>query len=272
MDVPWTELYVHARHFVCYDAGELSLIGRGGDVPMLMNIRLQVFPRSLLSEPGAAALSRCDVNTSTGNAQLHFCAGVQCAPHRELTAEKLGPFPHTTQPVVPFAPISTQGHRVDAFTVITYEHPKSPFVIADFHFDPLRICVTESIAQPLRSNPVNLVPKSGVELPWRAFHLHMKRGGVAAGVGSCESISEGPDGFSKVVAFERGCAQSLHRIPSLYDRFLGLIDRAVEFLLGLPRLELVRNRLKKEQYSLKTLEKRVVQLPGNARALMDALL
>jgi hypothetical protein len=51
----------------------------------------------------------------------------------------------------------------------------------------------------------------------------------------------------------------------------GLIDSAIESLFGFGRTlrEQVRNRLKTEQQSVKTLQQSVVQFPRDARALRE---
>jgi Y_Y_Y domain/Histidine kinase len=56
------------------------------------------------------------------------------------------------QAVVSGAPACIQNGRVDALSVVHDAQPESPWIIPDFHLDPLRLRVTESIAQRLASN------------------------------------------------------------------------------------------------------------------------
>jgi hypothetical protein len=64
--------------------------------------------------------------------------------------------------------------RVNAPPIIPDPQPKLPLVIPDFHFDPLRLCVLEGVAQRLACNPIDFGPQYRIQVSRRAFYLHMK--------------------------------------------------------------------------------------------------
>src|SRR5208282_3958407 len=65
----------------------------------------------------------------------------------------------------------------------------------------------------------------------------------------------------------------LYRIPTLSDRLRSLIDRTLQCLPGFLRAfrQQISCRLKAQQQSVKALQQRIVQIPGNAGPLVDAL-
>src|SRR6266581_3445249 len=128
----------------------------------------------LLSQPRTPSTGRCLVSTGARNPQLNLRTRFQLTPHRQLTSQQLGAFAHTTQAVVSGALVFIQMLRVNALSIIPYPHPKLPFVIADFHFDPLRLCVLEGIAHGLAGYPVDFVPQDRMEALRGSFHLHLK--------------------------------------------------------------------------------------------------
>ena len=88
---------------------------------------------------------------------------------------------HTRQTVVSGAPASIQNRRINALAVVPDPQAKLPLVVADFHFDPLRVCVAERIAQRLAGNPVDFVAQERREIARHALHQHMKVGRILAG-------------------------------------------------------------------------------------------
>jgi hypothetical protein len=148
------------------------------------------------------------------------------------------------------APFVTKDARVDAASIIPYPHPKPPVVIPDLHFDPTRSCMAESIAQRFPCNPVDLIPQDRMQVLWRTFHLHQDSGRILArGRGCmmcCEVRTQGGNRRRQVVGDDCGRAQLVDRVPCLGDRLSGVIEGALECLLGFARTrwEQVINRLK----------------------------
>src|SRR5713101_4402466 len=61
--------------------------------------------------------------------------------------------------------------RVNALSLIPHPHAKLPFVIPDFDFDLLRLCVLEGIAQCLAGIPVHFVTEDRMKVPRVSFKL-----------------------------------------------------------------------------------------------------
>jgi hypothetical protein len=120
--------------------------------------------------------------------------------------------------------------------------------------------VPEGIAQGLGRNPVDFVPEDWMEIPRRAFHLHLKDRRILVCVSGPEFFSENPYGRDKVVGFDRGGAQALYSIPALIDRLIRPINRDLKCFPGFDRTprEQVDTSLKMEHQCLKTLQKRIV--------------
>jgi len=119
------------------------------------------------------------------------------------------------------APVSAENRWVDALSVIPNPHSKLPFVIPDFHFDLSRVCVLECIADSLGGNAVDFVSENRMKVSRCAFHRHAKYGGILAGLGSREFLSEGADGDGKIVGHHRRGAQLLHGIAAPVSSDLG---------------------------------------------------
>src|SRR6267378_4535598 len=60
--------------------------------------------------------------------------------------------------------------------IISDPQPKLPFVIPDFHFDPLRLCVLKGIAHCFSCDPVDFISEDWMEIPRGSFNLHAKLG------------------------------------------------------------------------------------------------
>jgi hypothetical protein len=74
------------------------------------------------------------------------------------------------------APVFIQKLLVNVLSAVPDPQPKLPFVILDFHRDPLRLCVLERIAECLARNPIDSVSQYRMESLRRPFHPHMKDG------------------------------------------------------------------------------------------------
>ena len=96
---------------------------------------------------------------------------------------------------------------------------------------------------------------------------------VGARVGR-ELVAQGPDRHREIVAFDGRRPQALHRVPAFGDRLRRLFNRAIQFLFRLCRAlgQQVRRRLESQQQTVEALKQRIVQLPGDSRALADARL
>src|SRR5690242_1729522 len=154
------------------------------------------------------------------------------------------------QAKVSFAPIAAYDFG-DALAVIADPHPKFPVVITDFHLDALRIGVSEGVAQPLSSYPVDFVTHDGMQGARRAFDLHREI--RPAAVRRCKFFTKGSNRQCQIVTLHRRRAQPFHRIPPLDNRLLRLINNAFESLFALTHWKLVGDGLKMQQDSMKTL-------------------
>jgi hypothetical protein len=78
-------------------------------------------------------------------------------PNGHLAADKFCAFAHTRQPEVSGVPVSAKNLWVNAPSIVPDTQPELRFVVADFHFNPVRACVTEGVAQRLGGDPVDFV-------------------------------------------------------------------------------------------------------------------
>src|SRR5216684_1755216 len=132
------------------------------------------------------------------NGHFSLRAGVEFTPDRQLASLKFGAFVHTRQTIVSGAPASIQDRRINALAVVPYPQPKLPLVVANFHFDPLRVRVAECITQRLTGNPVDFVPRQRSEIARHALHEHPAGGRILAGWSGCEFFSKGADRLGNV--------------------------------------------------------------------------
>src|SRR5208282_4536485 len=163
--------------------------------------------------------------------------------------------------------------RVNALTVIPDSQPKLPFVIPDFHFDPLRLGMLEGIAQCFPCDPVDFVSEDRMEILRSSFDIHVKLGSIWVRFAGREFLTQSVYRQRKVTGHDRGRAQALYGIPALRDRFSGLIDSALQCFPGFGRTlrQKISRCLKTQQESLETLQQSIVQFPRDACALADAL-
>src|SRR5690242_6872668 len=101
-----------------------------------------------------------------------------------------------------------------------------------------------------------------MEVPRRAFHLHLKEGRIRVGPFSPEFFSESPYRRGKVIGLDSGGTQPLYSVPSLGDRLIRPINRGLKCLPGLRRTprKQVDASLKMEHQSLKALQQGIVQI------------
>src|SRR6185369_13807694 len=112
-----------------------------------------------------------------------------------------------------------------------------------------------------------------MEVPRRAFHLHVKEGRTLGGAFSPEFFSENPYRRGKVIGLDGGCTQPLYSVPALGDRLIRPINRDLKCFPGLRRTpwEQIDASLKMEHQSLKALQQGIVQISRNAGPLANAL-
>src|SRR5712671_7002488 len=167
-------------------------------------LHVRVFPREHFRQPRTPSSGRCLVSTGGRNAQLNLRARIELTPDSQFTSHQLGAFAHATQTVVPSVAVSIKILRVNALSVISDPQPKLPFVIPDFHFDPLRLCVLEGIAQCFRCDPVNFVSDDQMEILRGSFNIHVKLGGIWVRFTRSEFLTQSVYRQRKIAGHDRG--------------------------------------------------------------------
>src|SRR6266478_6223982 len=144
-------------------------------------------------EHPTARRGRFGVRDGGGNGQLGLGTGGEFTPDRESSTDKFGAFVHTRQTMVSGAPASIQDGRINALAVVPDSQPKLPLVVTNFHSDPLRVGVSERIAQRLAGNPIDFAPQQRSEVARCTFYHHTKVGRIlTAGAGS-KFVTKGTD-------------------------------------------------------------------------------
>src|SRR6266436_2520642 len=138
------------------------------------------------------------------HAQLNLRARIDLTPDGQLTSHQLGSFAHATQTVVPSVAVSIKMLRVDALSVIPDPQPKLPFVIPDFHFDPLRLCVLEGIAHCFSCDPVDFISEDWMEIPRGSFNLYVKLGCIWVCFTGREFLTQSINRQRKIAGHDRG--------------------------------------------------------------------
>ena len=95
------------------------------------------------------------------------------------------------------APTQAQHLGVDALAVVAHAQAQAALVVAQLHFDLLRLRVPERVAQGLAGNAEDLVAHDRMQVARRALHLDAQRHSAALLRG--ELVSEGPDGRAQFV-------------------------------------------------------------------------
>jgi hypothetical protein len=67
-------------------------------------------------------------------------------------------FPRTTQAPVTRAPASLENLRIYTPSIVAYPYAKQPFIVSNFSFDVMCLCVPKGILQNLAGNPVDFSP------------------------------------------------------------------------------------------------------------------
>src|SRR5580692_5334221 len=89
--------------------------------------------------------------------ELDLRTRLRRSPDGQPAAHQLGALAHAGEAEVPRTPVRRQGRGVDALAIVSDPQSKLPLIIAQFHFDRMRLGMSESIAQGLARDPVNLV-------------------------------------------------------------------------------------------------------------------
>ena len=114
--------------------------------------------------------------------------------------------------------------------------------------------------------------RSGADLASRPRRRHgmLPAGGSLASVAS--SSPRALIAMARLLRFDGGRPQALHRVPSFGDRLRRMFNRAIQLLFRLGRAvrQQVRRGLEPQQQAVEALQQRVVQLPRDACALGDA--
>jgi hypothetical protein len=162
---------------------------------------------------------------------------------------------------------------VHSYSIIPHPQPKLPLVIANFHFNSLRLRVVKRIAQRLAGNPIDFVPQDWMDSPRSALDGNVEVDGMLVSRIGREFYSKSVYGLGEVVGLHGGGAQILYGITALRDSFSSLMDCAPKplFRFARARWKQIISYLEKEQGSMKALQQRVVQFPGDPRSLAYAL-
>src|SRR5579863_10519278 len=232
---------------------------------------LMASPSSLSRSHRPGRSERFRVCHRRGNGQLDLCTGVEPTGDSQLAPHTFGALLHASQTEMSGPPAFSKNLLIDALSVVQDPQPKLPPFIDDFHFDPPGLSMKECIAHRLACNPVHVVADERSEIPGCAFHLHAKLGAILAAMTGSELFSERADRPGQVVGNHRGGAQPLHRIPALDDRLPRLRDDGLQLFPGFRRiLDSVYHSGKLHQHALKTLQQGIVEIPRDARPLVDA--
>ena len=132
--------------------------------------------------------------------------------------------------------------------------------------------VPEGIPKGFRRNLVDLVTNDRVQISRLALDGNAECGRLVGARVGRELVAKGPDRHREIVTFDGRRPQSLHRVAAFGDRLRRVFNRPIEVVFRLCRAirQQVRRGLESQQQTVEALKQRVVQLPRNARALVDA--
>src|SRR5271165_6360341 len=128
-----------------------------------------------------------------------------------------------------------------------------------------RLRMVESIAHGLTGNAVDLVAENRMQVSWRAFHDKTKSSGVPGG----QFVTQGAQRLCQIVFYHRGGTQIVDSLAALNNGLISYFESFFEHFLCFARRKPVDSDLKMEHQALKALQQRVVQLAGDAQALID---
>ena len=183
-------------------------------------------------------------------------------------------FPHAGQAKMPLAPLPRQNRWIDAFSIVPHTKPELLIVIPDFNLDLPSRGMVKGVAERLSGNPVDFIAQNRMQIARLTFHGDAKCRSAVVGWISGQFLTQRVHRPCKVICFDRGGAQSLHRVPAFGDRLGGPINRSVQLFLclhGALRQQL-GNDLKPQHQPLEALKQGVMQFPRDACPLSHARL
>ena len=162
--------------------------------------------------------------------------------------------------------------RIDPLAIVAHAQSELLVVVADLDLDPPGMRVPEGIPKGFRRNLVDLVTNDRVQISRLALDCDTECGRLVGARVGRELVAKGPDRDREIVTFDGRRPQALHRVPAFGDRLRRVFNRTIQFLFRLCRAlrQQVRRGLEPQQQSVEALQQRVVQLPRDARALVDA--
>src|SRR4029077_4147252 len=107
--------------------------------------------------------------------------------------------------------------RLDAAPIVPDAQPELLAVVANVHFDLVRLRMPERVAQRLGGNPVDLVSEDRREIARRALHVHVESGTMRAAA-IAELLTECVEGPATIARHGRRRAKALHGVSSFDDR------------------------------------------------------
>ena len=218
----------------------------------------------------------CRIDGCARNREGHLGTHARLAPDLEVTADLLGPLTHARQAKVPGS-MAIDHLRVDALAVVADTQLKLAVIVPHLHFNPTSAGVQEGIAQGLTGNPIDVVANDRAKSSWRAVDGHIECCRVCARVirlSKRKFLAKTPERDGEIIGGSRRGSQALDGVPSLPDRLRALLECDIQPLLGVERPigENVGRGLKAKHDAMKALQKRVVELTGNARPLIETFL
>src|SRR5712691_11264437 len=232
------------------------------------------FPNLLSPFPESAtrfgfAVSNCAMNT-----QLNFRPSSVFAPYFQLPAKALGTLAHPRQPPVSGTRSLIGNLRINSTPVVSNMQKKLGITVGNPRFNLLRSGMAERVSQRLARNSIDFIAQNGIELSLFPFyqHAHARSGAVAALRG--QFLAQCRQRLRYVAVANHRLAQVRDRIPAFRDCLVSALQSDVERLNGFGGIAPGKHgphRLQAEHQSLKTLQQRIVQVPRDARPLIDAL-
>src|SRR6266403_6085070 len=232
------------------------------------------FSNLLSPEPKSATRFGFAVSNCRWNSQLDFRSRSVFAPDFQLPAKALRPFAHSGKPPVSCTRSLIGNLRINPTPVVSNMQKKLGITVGNLRFDLLRSGMAERVSQRLAGDAIDFITKNGIELSFFPFHqhAHARRGAVAALRG--QFLAQCRQRLRYVAVAHHRLAQVRDRIPAFHDCLVSALQSDVERLNGFGGSapgKHVPHRLQAEHQSLKTLQQRIVQVPRDARPLIDAL-
>jgi hypothetical protein len=108
------------------------------------------------------------------NDELDLRTGLRRSPDGQLAAHELRALAHAVKAEVPRTPLCRQERRIDPFAIVSDPQSKLSLIIPEFHFDLLRLGMSECIAQCRARDPLDLATHYRVQVPQYAYYFYMQ--------------------------------------------------------------------------------------------------